>query len=378
MMEDQEEMTVEDYRLILAINYFKLKDSFQKWKFAFIPYDMSMSLVGWGNEKDVFDRQRYDFSFGETYKEFSNVLSLDDFKQKILDLEEKEWCGELRNMIETYSIKHIYVYGYNNVIQRIIERIKERFSDINFYNIKDCLTSCTPETVDNRNFSSGGNSWRNNYYNNDVSVDETFYLINGMVRKIARIFVMGYKSEERNGRGSLTQPTHGSSLEFFYNNKKNIMNIANYISADIFCEVNTLSVLLLRRLLDFEFDPQFFSDIGRRSNDVLCLLKLIFLSLLKPNYVEWLPIDRLDILNFNILGPSKNYFVAYSMRSYLEGEMQFLEKFLYDNMNSFYNNNNNNNNDDEDQYPILYKDNSLYCNFIKFVYFSDYKDGKHV
>ena len=350
-----------DIRLVVGLNYFKLKDQ----KIYFLPYEISFQIFDWKNPKKellLSEYQAYQkkelFLYGhQGYQSFSTIYNKTSVDSSLTDVEEQVNVQEkaityiIKDLINVYKIKHVYVYGNNIIIRRLFKTI-----DVNVYNIKDISPSCTPTPIDlisNRKIS--------NLKKKHQCYDHYFREINDVVMKISRIFYLGY---DHNKMALNWENVNGhSALQNFIGREKTVVEIRNYIISDELCRMNIFSLALLRRALEKDMNNCNSLDIEAKAKAVSYLLKIIYLCFVKPNYFKWNEniftnndVSK-QILTFTITGPRKIYPVEYNSYSDFSITMdKELEEFIDEQMlNEYYS---------RDQ--INYENNNLYINLLQY------------
>ena len=337
--EEEEEDEKKDFRLICGINYYKLYKSEIK-KYSLLTRDIGIFLLDW---QKIEEKKEHLYS---SYKDFytqSNNLSLEEIDDKIYEIEEEQIINPLNDLIKKYNIKHIYIYGCNSIFRRLFKN----FTDVKVYNIKEILTSCTPDPIDMAKYNNAN-------YPRIFNANPNYFIdINKWVSKIARVLVMGYDAEEL--KLNWEKINGEEKVQDFIGAKKILVEIENYIPAQKLCIMNLFSLLLLRQILESEISKN-FSDISRKAKDIIFLLKVIYLCISKPNYFQWLKFEN-DNCQFHILGPDEQFLINYNSRCYLDEIPENLDDFISCQLASEGKKNN----------FINYKNNNLYDNLISFM-----------
>ena len=356
--ERENDEDLSDIRLVVGLNYFKLEAPPQQQRqqpkrIYFLPCDLTFKLFDWKNMNEEVLMNGYEslFNFSTLYENTTDS-SLTDIKEKVNEIEEKQIISSLKLLINDYRIKHVYVYGNNNIIRRLFENL-----NVNVYNIKDISPSCTPTPIDlgrNRKYNS-------NLKKNHQTYDHYFKQINDVVMKISRIFVLGYNPE----RMCLSwEHINGcNAFQTFIGREKTVVEIKNYINSKELCRMNIFSLALLRRVLEKDMACKSL-DIVTKAKTVSYLLKIILLCFVKPNYFKWAEINSTtndvskDFLTFTITGPRKIYPVMYnSSLNYSCTMYEELETFIDAQME----------NEDSSKDQIMYENNNLPQNLSKFI-----------
>ena len=331
---EDEQIPNGDFRLVCGINYFKLYNSENK-RYSFIPQDLCISLFDWRTDMEA--HEIINLSYEEFYKKNSN-LSVKEINNEMYNLEEESIINPLKDFISHYNIKHIYIYGCNDIYRRLFQNL----SNVNIYNIRNILTSCTPDNINLKKYNQIQN------LNNDNEFNE----INKWALKIARVYVLGY---DRKKLVLNWDNVHGKEkIQTLIGKKKILVEINNYISAENLCKMNFFSIMLLRQILESEIKT--FSDITKRAKDVVFLLKIIYLCLIKPNYFCWKGVNE-NICEFDILTPDKKFTVKYDSRQHFEEISKNLEDFVNHQLEF----------EEKKNHVVEYQNRKLYENFLLFM-----------
>lgn len=338
-----------DIVLVVGLNYFKheAQNSTKiSKKIYFFPCDISLRLFDWQNVKEI-TKQSFYHSFQEYYKKESVNFSLDDIEgNKIREIEESI-VSEIKKLITEYNINHVYVYGYNKIIRRLFQSLDD---SVYVYNIKDMSPSLYPDPIDLKG------EHRTHNYKRNQACDRYFSEINDVVMKISRIFTLGYDEvanvlrwENVNGK---------EMLQAFIGRERIVVDIKKYVQADRLSKMNILSLALLRRILEKEMN-HYHLDVEKKAKDLSCLIKMIYLSLVKPNYFAWVQWSQKNIFDFTIACPQRTVTVKYNSQSDIEWISEELINFI--NMHSRI--------DEPNKDAIDYGNNNYYNNILKFAEF---------
>ena len=293
-----------DFRLVVGLNYFKHRSDYNAKNVFLLPCDISILLLDCPKIGQNKMKSEEYWNFMPIYEK-NTKSSIEDIRKKVSEYE-NEISRTLEEAIKNYDVRHIYVYGYNNVIQRLFSELPS----VKVYNIKDIWTSCTPEPV---------NRGRYCYKEHDLYFAE----INALARKISRLLVLGYDKETME---LSWDNVNGGIYGALIGDTSIVVNIDKYVDSRKLSRMNLLSVSLLLRVL--ENDMTGLQDISRRAKDLSYLMKIICLCIEKPNYFRWITLHPDDnTLEFVISRPTKNHRIIYSPSAYFNLPTE-LESFI--------------------------------------------------
>ena len=331
-----------DYRLVVALNYLKCPS----YKSSHLPFDISVCCIGWGSAVEVMQLTAFHHSFRDEWDKCAETMPLADFYDILIQLETNWWSDYIIPVIQRYNIKNIYTYGKNPNIERLMDLTRAKCDSFNVHDIRSIATSTTSSVID----------WRTKRM-----PDQYFHRINTMIRKISTIFALRFVREGFD-TPYLAAVSEGKTLEYFYDQKKLIARKLNYKEAKHLIEVNTIMVLFLRRIIDCEFSNGKFSDISRRSSDVIQILNLIYLCIMRPNHFHWLRVNDLDSLKFEVHDPVRSYQLTFNSSENFEIPLRIIN-FIATNIQDCF--------DNEEKSIIHYEKNDLCNNFLSFIHKSN-------
>ena len=354
-----------DFRLVVGLNYYKHEgfnnnfkneesaSNYSKFsrKIYFFPCDISLRLFEWESVKELTDKSYY-YEFHKFYKDTAN-FSLDDIEGIKLKKLEEEIITAIKVLIEEYKINHVYVYGYNKIIQRLFESLNDV---VKIYNIKEISPSCTPDPI---SLESNHRKRNQNYIpykkNQMYEYEKHFIEINDVVMKISRIFTLGY---DQNDFALRWDNINGKTIQGFIGREKTVVEIKNYIRADYLSKMNILSLAFLRRILEKDMN-HFIHDVEKKAKDLLFLTKIIYLCLVKPNYFSWSANYYYDDnLNFTIACPTKTIPITFNNQKENDSDWLSEELVNFIDMHS--------KTDEPNKETISYGNDFCYRNLLKF------------
>lgn len=310
MEEDKTKITSDDFRLILAFNYFKIWPTKDE-----LPYEIAGRVVNYNNYYDnEINDEKFVISFRKFYNDdvWKKMNDYDTLVSELAAAEVENCLSTLNELINRYEITYVYTFGYSQAIGRILFVIqnnvnhKIRFMDINmfqtyghnsiFYNI-EILKNKRDQFI-RKWWSTKGDEININSSCEDTS---NKFLITELSQKIARQFIPGYDKKEKTL--DIIREQNAISFYDFSSDKALSLIKKNYVPAYILVEINFLSVAILRRIFEYEIKRD-----SANEDDILFIVNCIYLNLKLPQYIEWNYSEN-GVVKFSIKTGSRIYYI---------------------------------------------------------------------